>query len=130
MVSFSPLDFIFSFYAISVYANGFARVPGNCTSGGFGTTLTRSTRVRWLAKETTLGKQQPLVPSMMETQSMSMEEVPDGKSDKQKAPKKAPSNAIAWVCEIEGCDKKFAREADLRRHQRTAKVHVVPESKS
>lgn len=61
---------------------------------------------------------------------MSMEEVPDGKSDKQKAPKKAPSNAIAWVCEIEGCDKKFAREADLRRHQRTAKVHVVPESKS
>lgn len=44
--------------------------------------------------------------------------------------KKASSNVVVWACDMGGCDKKFAREADLRRHQRTAKAHVVLDSGS
>ncbi|KLO20597.1 hypothetical protein SCHPADRAFT_13366 [Schizopora paradoxa] len=48
---------------------------------------------------------------------------------KRNASKKASSSAATWACDLGRCDKKFAREADLRRHQRTAKVHVAFESK-
>ncbi|KAJ4470900.1 hypothetical protein J3R30DRAFT_1134797 [Lentinula aciculospora] len=30
-----------------------------------------------------------------------------------------------WPCEMNGCDKQFAREADLKRHQRTTKLHSM-----
>lgn len=32
----------------------------------------------------------------------------------------------SWPCEIDGCGKQFVREADLRRHQRTTRVHANP----
>ncbi|KAF5384806.1 hypothetical protein D9615_001091 [Tricholomella constricta] len=31
-----------------------------------------------------------------------------------------------WPCKINGCNKQFAREADLKRHQRTTKLHSMP----
>ncbi|KAI0249513.1 hypothetical protein BJV78DRAFT_1129535, partial [Lactifluus subvellereus] len=31
-----------------------------------------------------------------------------------------------WPCKINGCNKEFAREADLKRHQRTTKLHSQP----
>ncbi|KIK98948.1 hypothetical protein PAXRUDRAFT_133102, partial [Paxillus rubicundulus Ve08.2h10] len=31
-----------------------------------------------------------------------------------------------WPCKINGCNKQFAREADLKRHQRTTKLHSIP----
>lgn len=37
-----------------------------------------------------------------------------------------PYNTPLWPCEINGCGKQFVREADLRRHQRTTKVHANP----
>ncbi|KAF9022589.1 hypothetical protein BDZ89DRAFT_199359 [Hymenopellis radicata] len=39
--------------------------------------------------------------------------------------KKAPGAAV-WPCKISGCNKQFAREADLKRHQRTTKLHSMP----
>ncbi|KAJ3754652.1 hypothetical protein EV360DRAFT_51200, partial [Lentinula raphanica] len=30
-----------------------------------------------------------------------------------------------WPCDMNGCNKQFAREADLKRHQRTTKLHSV-----
>ncbi|EEB91543.1 hypothetical protein MPER_10077 [Moniliophthora perniciosa FA553] len=38
---------------------------------------------------------------------------------------KGPSSGI-WPCKINGCNKQFAREADLKRHQRTTKLHSMP----
>ncbi|KAJ3730148.1 hypothetical protein DFJ43DRAFT_470742 [Lentinula guzmanii] len=45
---------------------------------------------------------------------------------KKKAAAKAknPSNGV-WPCEMNGCNKQFAREADLKRHQRTTKLHSM-----
>ncbi|KAG7099996.1 hypothetical protein E1B28_001785 [Marasmius oreades] len=31
-----------------------------------------------------------------------------------------------WPCKMNGCTKQFAREADLKRHQRTTKLHSMP----
>lgn len=39
--------------------------------------------------------------------------------------KKASGNGL-WPCTIDGCNKQFAREADLKRHQRTTKLHSMP----
>ncbi|KAH7911587.1 hypothetical protein BJ138DRAFT_1125911 [Hygrophoropsis aurantiaca] len=41
-------------------------------------------------------------------------------------PKKKPAETGVWPCKINGCNKQFAREADLKRHQRTTKLHSVP----
>ncbi|EJD03546.1 uncharacterized protein FOMMEDRAFT_59637, partial [Fomitiporia mediterranea MF3/22] len=29
----------------------------------------------------------------------------------------------AWLCKMNECNKRFVREADLKRHQRTSKEH-------
>ncbi|KAG9313861.1 hypothetical protein JVU11DRAFT_4628 [Chiua virens] len=39
---------------------------------------------------------------------------------------KKPSDSTVWPCRINDCNKQFAREADLKRHQRTTKLHSVP----
>jgi hypothetical protein len=52
--------------------------------------------------------------------------------EKKETPrKKTPSKKKAvvtgvWPCKINGCNKQFAREADLKRHQRTTKLHSMP----
>jgi len=38
----------------------------------------------------------------------------------------ASHTSASWPCEIDGCGKQFVREADLRRHQRTTRVHANP----
>lgn len=40
-----------------------------------------------------------------------------------KRTKRPPDESGVWACGIPGCGKKFAREADLKRHQRTTKFH-------
>ncbi|KAK7686533.1 hypothetical protein QCA50_010132 [Cerrena zonata] len=40
--------------------------------------------------------------------------------------KKKSGEAVSWPCKITGCSKVFAREADLKRHQRTTKTHTAP----
>ncbi|KAJ8594573.1 hypothetical protein M405DRAFT_475412 [Rhizopogon salebrosus TDB-379] len=48
-------------------------------------------------------------------------------SHKRKAPqKKKVTESGVWPCGMDGCNKQFAREADLKRHQRTTKLHTVP----
>ncbi|KAF8634883.1 hypothetical protein AX15_000637 [Amanita polypyramis BW_CC] len=42
-----------------------------------------------------------------------------------RAKKTAPITGV-WPCKINGCNKEFAREADLKRHQRTTKLHSLP----
>lgn len=52
---------------------------------------------------------------------------PEEKKDTQKkrsSSKKAETGI--WPCKINGCNKEFAREADLKRHQRTTKLHSQP----
>ncbi|KAF4573508.1 C2H2-type domain-containing protein [Pleurotus pulmonarius] len=39
---------------------------------------------------------------------------------------KTPSTSGTWPCTMNGCNKHFAREADLKRHQRTTKSHSNP----
>lgn len=45
---------------------------------------------------------------------------------KKKVPRKKQLNTGVWPCKINGCNKQFAREADLKRHQRTTKLHSMP----
>ncbi|KAI6154109.1 hypothetical protein BKA82DRAFT_4097742 [Pisolithus tinctorius] len=40
--------------------------------------------------------------------------------------KKPTVESAVWACKISGCGKTFAREADLKRHQRTTKLHSPP----
>ncbi|KAI9454912.1 hypothetical protein BJY52DRAFT_1282696 [Lactarius psammicola] len=57
-----------------------------------------------------------------------LKSTPEEKKDSQK--KKSSSSKKAetgiWPCKINGCNKEFAREADLKRHQRTTKLHSQP----
>ncbi|KAF8131529.1 hypothetical protein EV363DRAFT_1330301 [Boletus edulis] len=62
-------------------------------------------------------------------------QTPDQKKDTSKKKKthpqdkpspKKPSDSTVWPCSINGCNKQFAREADLKRHQRTTKLHSMP----
>ncbi|KAI5121837.1 hypothetical protein M0805_003271 [Coniferiporia weirii] len=48
------------------------------------------------------------------------------KRSANKKQKEQPSGV--WPCKINGCNKVFAREADLKRHQRTTKLHMLPTS--
>ncbi|KAI0701249.1 hypothetical protein C8T65DRAFT_656562 [Cerioporus squamosus] len=55
------------------------------------------------------------------------------KETKKKTSSSAPSGSVkkkpdtgSWPCKMDGCKKVFAREADLKRHQRTTKTHSVP----
>ncbi|TFL06309.1 hypothetical protein BDV98DRAFT_145987 [Pterulicium gracile] len=50
----------------------------------------------------------------------------DGPPKKKAASKKRSSNSSIWPCKMNGCNKQFAREADLKRHQRTTKSHSTP----
>jgi hypothetical protein len=56
---------------------------------------------------------------------------PDDKKEttskkKKAAQKKKDVTTGIWPCKINGCNKQFAREADLKRHQRTTKLHSMP----
>ncbi|KAF8079130.1 hypothetical protein FPV67DRAFT_1467631 [Lyophyllum atratum] len=53
----------------------------------------------------------------------------DDKKDttkKRAASRKKTVVTGVWPCKINGCNKQFAREADLKRHQRTTKLHSMP----
>ncbi|KAF8167288.1 hypothetical protein B0H34DRAFT_792030 [Crassisporium funariophilum] len=45
---------------------------------------------------------------------------------KKVAVQRRPMISGVWPCKINGCNKQFAREADLKRHQRTTKLHSMP----
>ncbi|TCD64748.1 hypothetical protein EIP91_003670 [Steccherinum ochraceum] len=47
-------------------------------------------------------------------------------SQKKVVLKKKSAEPGSWPCKINGCNKVFAREADLKRHQRTTKSHSMP----
>lgn len=56
-------------------------------------------------------------------------QTPEQKKESQKrktTQKKKVTETGVWPCKIDGCNKQFAREADLKRHQRTTKLHSVP----
>ena len=59
----------------------------------------------------------------MPTQS---EEKKETQKKTSKAPTRKKADTGIWPCKIEGCGKEFAREADLKRHQRTTKLHSMP----
>ncbi|KAF9260868.1 hypothetical protein L218DRAFT_1002371 [Marasmius fiardii PR-910] len=48
------------------------------------------------------------------------------KASAAKNMKKLQSTMGIWPCRMNGCTKQFAREADLKRHQRTTKLHSMP----
>jgi hypothetical protein len=54
------------------------------------------------------------------------EEKKETRKKKTPAKSKKSSEAGVWPCKINGCNKQFAREADLKRHQRTTKSHSMP----
>jgi len=54
------------------------------------------------------------------------EEKKETRKRKTPAKSKKSSEAGVWPCKINGCNKQFAREADLKRHQRTTKSHSMP----
>ncbi|KAF5332474.1 hypothetical protein D9611_005201 [Ephemerocybe angulata] len=54
------------------------------------------------------------------------EEKKESPSNRKSWGAKKTGNATVWPCTIDGCDKQFAREADLKRHQRTTKLHSMP----
>ncbi|TFY55213.1 hypothetical protein EVJ58_g8389 [Rhodofomes roseus] len=57
-----------------------------------------------------------------------MKQTPDEKKEthKKKTPVKKKVETGSWPCRMNGCNKVFAREADLKRHQRTTKTHSMP----
>ncbi|KDR85800.1 hypothetical protein GALMADRAFT_218883 [Galerina marginata CBS 339.88] len=54
------------------------------------------------------------------------EESSSSSSTKKRSPRKKAIVTGIWPCKINGCNKQFAREADLKRHQRTTKMHSMP----
>ncbi|TFY71856.1 hypothetical protein EVG20_g1162 [Dentipellis fragilis] len=55
--------------------------------------------------------------------------IPEEKKETQKKKTPTPKKKVetgVWPCKIDGCNKEFAREADLKRHQRTTKLHSLP----
>ncbi|CAA7264892.1 unnamed protein product [Cyclocybe aegerita] len=63
-----------------------------------------------------------------EPQSPRIAGQPDDRRDAslKKRSRKKTLAAGSWPCKINGCNKQFAREADLKRHQRTTKLHSMP----
>ncbi|GBE77301.1 hypothetical protein SCP_0101740 [Sparassis crispa] len=57
-----------------------------------------------------------------------VKQTPEEKKEthKKKTPSKKKVETGSWPCKINGCNKVFAREADLKRHQRTTKLHSQP----
>ncbi|KAM5539856.1 hypothetical protein V8D89_006359 [Ganoderma adspersum] len=60
-------------------------------------------------------------------------QTPDDKKESKKKSSAAAANSVkkkpdtgSWPCKMDGCKKVFAREADLKRHQRTTKTHSIP----
>ncbi|KAI1781814.1 hypothetical protein LXA43DRAFT_1188104 [Ganoderma leucocontextum] len=60
-------------------------------------------------------------------------QTPEEKKDSKKKSATAAANNVkkkpdtgSWPCKMDGCKKVFAREADLKRHQRTTKTHSIP----
>ncbi|KAG5736151.1 hypothetical protein E4T56_gene16924 [Termitomyces sp. T112] len=54
------------------------------------------------------------------------DEKKDTTAKKKMTTKKKNVITGVWPCKINGCNKQFAREADLKRHQRTTKLHSMP----
>ncbi|KAA1478091.1 hypothetical protein DENSPDRAFT_845289 [Dentipellis sp. KUC8613] len=58
-----------------------------------------------------------------------VKQTPEEKKETQKKKTTTPKKKVetgVWPCKIDGCNKEFAREADLKRHQRTTKLHSLP----
>ncbi|KAM5535284.1 hypothetical protein V8D89_006972, partial [Ganoderma adspersum] len=60
-------------------------------------------------------------------------QTPDDRKESKKKSSTAAANSVkkkpdtgSWPCKMDGCKKVFAREADLKRHQRTTKTHSIP----
>ncbi|KAI0756120.1 hypothetical protein C8Q80DRAFT_1277318 [Daedaleopsis nitida] len=60
-------------------------------------------------------------------------QTPEDKKEGKKKSSAGPSSSTkkkpdtgSWPCKMDGCTKVFAREADLKRHQRTTKTHSIP----
>ncbi|KAF9236848.1 hypothetical protein BU15DRAFT_76573 [Melanogaster broomeanus] len=60
------------------------------------------------------------------TQPEEKKETHKKKTPQQDRPPKKAADSGIWPCNIDGCNKQFAREADLKRHQRTTKLHSIP----
>ncbi|OSD01198.1 hypothetical protein PYCCODRAFT_553975 [Trametes coccinea BRFM310] len=54
------------------------------------------------------------------------EERKEGKKKTSNGSAKKKPETGSWPCKMDGCKKVFAREADLKRHQRTTKTHSIP----
>lgn len=67
-------------------------------------------------------------PLLTGTYPLRLQPPPERKDTTKKkvAAKKKNVATGVWPCKINGCNKQFAREADLKRHQRTTKLHSMP----
>ncbi|OBZ68569.1 WD repeat-containing protein mip1 [Grifola frondosa] len=73
-------------------------------------------------------KRSPATSSRSEMVRAHMKQTPEEKKEthKKKSTSKKKTETGSWPCKIDGCNKVFAREADLKRHQRTTKTHSQP----
>ncbi|KAI0652668.1 hypothetical protein C8Q79DRAFT_997646 [Trametes meyenii] len=64
---------------------------------------------------------------MVRTQGkQTSEDKKEGKKKSSNGSTKKKPETGSWPCKMDGCKKVFAREADLKRHQRTTKMHSIP----
>lgn len=72
----------------------------------------------------------PAASSSTNSPSPITELLPETQAGPSKVPKRKLRHKVTstgvWPCKINGCNKEFAREADLKRHQRTTKTHSMP----
>ncbi|KAI0042264.1 hypothetical protein FA95DRAFT_1547704, partial [Auriscalpium vulgare] len=62
----------------------------------------------------------------LQTKSTPADEDRKESTVKKRTPTKKKVETGVWPCKMNGCNKEFAREADLKRHQRTTKLHSMP----